>query len=175
MTTKEALILVDYQNDFCHPKGSLYVKYSEHLQAGIIKKIDEFKKANKLVIASKDWHPADHSSFKIWPPHAIIDTWGAEMPFNEKVFDKIIYKGMQPEYDSYSAFINDNNESNGLHEYLQQHHIQKVVIIGIATDVCVSYTLQHAIELGYEIELDLKLCLGMEQKILLQPIQKRFK
>ena len=170
----EALILIDYQNDFCDPKGSLYIPGSEKLKPQILKKIQEFKKLNKLVITSKDWHPAGHSSFKIWPPHAIIDTWGSEIPFNEAIFDKIIYKGSDPKCDSYSAFIDDNGKSNGLHEYLQLHQITKVVIIGIATDVCVSATLQHAIELGYEIEMDLNLCLGMAQTITLHRIQKRF-
>ena len=78
------------------------------------------------------------------------------------------------EYDSYSAFIADDDSSNGLHEYLQEHKVNKVVIIGAATDYCVSATIQHAIELGYDVEVDLDLCRGMEQKIFIKKIHKRF-
>ena len=65
METKEALILVDYQNDFCNPKGSLYVGKSELLEQKIIEKIKKFKKTGRLVVTSKDWHPANHTSFEL--------------------------------------------------------------------------------------------------------------
>ncbi len=171
---KKALIVVDYQNDFVYPEGSLYVNGAEKIKPYLEKKVADANKENILTIALKDWHPANHSSFEIWPPHAVIDTKGSELSLDENSFTKIFNKGSDPKIDSYSGFFDLEDNSNGLHEYLQANEITDLDIVGIATDVCLSATLQHAIELGYNVEVDINGIKGMEDTIKLHKIKPRF-
>lgn len=91
------------------------------------------------------------------------------MPLPEKYFDLLIKKGQHPAIDSYSAFLDHQKNSNGLHEWLQQKKVTVVEIVGLATDVCVSETIRDAIYLKYEVIVDLNGCRGMENKIILKP------
>lgn len=163
---KEALILVDYQNDFVNPQGSLYVQDAEKISLEIESLINEYKTNNHLIIATKDYHPIDHCSFQQWPKHCIIGTSGAELyHFKENIFDKIIIKGTNKNIESYSAFFDFKNNSNGLDEYLKSNHIKKITIIGVALDVCVSATLKDAIKLGYTGEIKLDYTKAIKNKI----------
>ena len=83
-------------------------------------------------------------------------------------------KGFKQKYDSYSGFIDDEHVSTGLDEYLQQHEIKKLVIVGLALDVCVSWTIADALDLGYEVIVDLQGCKGIEPKLLLQSRNKNY-
>ncbi|WP_425380224.1 isochorismatase family protein [Spiroplasma endosymbiont of Stenodema calcarata] len=164
--SKKALIVVDYQNDFVNPQGALYVPGAENLHPQIITLIKTFQNNNDLVIATKDFHPDNHCSFTKWPPHCLANTSGSELyQLPESYFDKIILKGTEQDVDSYSAFFNDIQTSNGLHEFLQEQNVSHLVIIGVALDVCVSATLIDAIKLNYHGYLDLTCTVGLTPHI----------
>ncbi|AGM25771.1 pyrazinamidase/nicotinamidase [Spiroplasma syrphidicola EA-1] len=163
---KKALIVVDYQHDFVNPTGSLYVRDAEKLLPKIKALIAQYHQENNLVIATKDYHPENHCSFTIWPPHCRQNTPGAELyHLPETTFAKIITKGTRQNSDSYSAFFDDDQTSNGLHEFLQANEVTMISIIGVALDVCVSATLKDAIKLNYQGEVLLDYCVGLENKI----------
>ncbi len=162
---KKALIIVDYQFDFANPKGSLYVKDAETLKNYIEKLILEFKKNNDLVIATMDWHPENHNSFNNWPKHCIQNHPGAKLLIEEKNYDYIIKKGINPKYESYSGFYDDNGTSNGLDEYLKKHKITELTLVGVALDICVNATFNDAIKLGYKTIIDINGCKGITNKI----------
>ncbi len=163
----KALLIIDYQNDFVDSKnGSLYVKNAEKLLPNILNKINECKKNNYLIIASKDWHPRTHNSFKIWPSHCIQNEKGSFLyKLDEKIFDKIILKGQNIDRESYSAFFDETGTSNGLDEYLKQNNVNELIICGVALDICVSHSFVDAIKLGYKGYLDLNLCAYINNKI----------
>lgn len=168
---KEALIIIDYQNDFINPKnGTLYIKNSEKTLNYILKKIDDFKAKNYLIIATKDWHPKNHVSFNKWPLHCIKNTKGAKLyQIDENKIDKIIKKGIDPNFDSYSAFFDDNNKSNGLDEYLKLNKVNKITILGVALDICVNATFNDAIKLNYNTIIDLNGSTGIKNIIEYKP------
>lgn len=163
---KKALIVVDYQNDFVDPKGSLYVSGAEKLHQQILKLIKTFQDNNDLIIATKDFHPKNHCSFTKWPPHCLANNWGSELyQLPESYFNKIILKGTEQDIDSYSAFFSDDKTSNGLHEFLQEQNVTDLVLAGVALDVCVSATLTDAIKLNYHGYLDLTGSVGLTLRI----------
>jgi len=163
----KALIIVDLQNDFL-PKGALAVPDSD----GIIDRINEIQKKYSIVVATQDWHPADHKSFAsqhqdkkpfdvidlnenqqtLWPDHCVQGSKGAELTskLNTDKISAIFRKGTDKEIDSYSAFYDNNKKrSTGLHGYLQELNVDQVFICGLAADFCVYYTAKDALELGY--------------------------
>ena len=160
-----ALLIVDMQNDFM-PGGSLAVPDAELLIPGINAMIGKFKH----VIASQDWHPKQHSSFKsnssegIWPEHCVQDSYGAEFApgLDQVQFSKVIQKGMNPQIDSYSAFFdNDHKSQTGLDSHLKERGIDELYICGVATDYCVKWSVLDALELGYQVYLIQDLCAGI--------------
>ena len=163
--SKKALVVVDYQYDFYDPNGSLYVPEGETIKDYILNKIELYKKNNDLVVASLDWHPQNHDSFKMWPVHSVENTRGSEMPYKEELFDCIIKKGYEKEVDSYSAFLDDNGKSNGLHEFFIKENIKDIEVVGLASDYCVSATISDGIYLGYNVEVDLDGIRGIENKL----------
>ena len=171
---KKALIIVDYQNDFVEPNGSLYVPAGETLKDYLMKLMAEFKANGDLVVATLDWHCEDHSSFAEWPVHAVAHTWGSEFSLPSDNVDYFVKKGFKQEYDSYSGFIDDEHESTGLDEYLIKHDVNKLVIVGLALDVCVSYTICDALDLEYEVEVDLQGCKGMQNMLVLRSRNKNY-
>lgn len=165
---KDALIVVDVQNDFC-PGGSLAVKNGNK----IIPTINEVQKNFNFIFYTQDWHPSDHSSFStnnpgkdvystidmfygkqvIWPPHCVFNTEGANFhkDLNVEKAKAIIRKGYRKEIDSYSGFYeNDRKTPTGLHGILTNLAIKRVFICGLALDFCVNYTAIDATKLGYE-------------------------
>ena len=167
--SKKALIIVDYQNDFVSPNGTLFIPEGLLIKNYLLDLIQQFKDNNDKVIATLDWHPKKHISFKQWPVHAVKNTWGAELVIDKNLFDKLIYKGNKLNSDSYSAFMDDDGSSNQLHEYLQENNINDLVIVGLATDFCVSYTFRDAVDLKYNVVLDLDGCRGTENKLVYFP------
>jgi nicotinamidase/pyrazinamidase len=177
-----ALLLVDLQNDFC-PGGTLAVTEGDITIEVANYAIDRFKSANQYVIATKDWHPANHKSFASqshqpvgqlgllnglpqvwWPDHCIQDTFGAEFhsALNADAIDTTIYKGQDPEIDSYSAFFdNGRRHQTDLDNWLKRHHIKKIVVMGLATDYCVKFTVIDALSLGYEVSVLIDGCRGV--------------
>ncbi|MDL2227296.1 bifunctional nicotinamidase/pyrazinamidase [Bacteroidales bacterium OttesenSCG-928-K03] len=143
------LLVVDVQNDFL-PGGQLGINNAD----SIIEKINEITKLFDYCIFTKDWHPANHSSFiNIWPKHCIQYSSGAEFSKNLIVPKDaiIIYKGMDNVIDSYSAFFdNDKTSETPLNSILLSKKVDTIYICGLATDYCVKYSVMDALSLGYK-------------------------
>jgi nicotinamidase/pyrazinamidase len=141
----DALIVVDVQNDFCDG-GALAVADGE----AVIAPINQLARTFPLVIATRDWHPPDHRSFKteggVWPVHCVRDTPGAELHprLDRAQIDIVVDKGQLPELDGYSAF-----EATELDELLRGRRIERVHIAGLALDYCVKLTALQARRLGF--------------------------
>ena len=163
-----ALLIIDLQNDFL-PKGALTVSKGDE----IITVINELQSAFDLIIATKDWHPANHGSFAsnhqnekvgnvinlngieqiLWSAHCIQNSFGAELSLllNKDSISKIILKGTDSDIDSYSAFFDNNHQkSTGLHQYLKENNVDELFVTGLATDYCVYFTVKDALQLGYK-------------------------
>jgi nicotinamidase/pyrazinamidase len=146
-SSQDALIILDVQNDFC-PGGALAVPNGDE----VIPAINRLLQHGWLTVATKDWHPADHCSFKAqggpWPPHCVQGTAGAELHPQLDVarIQVIITKGSRPEKDAYSGF--DGTE---LAKILRDKGVKRVVVCGIATDYCVRATAHDALKAGFEV------------------------
>ncbi|WP_172332809.1 bifunctional nicotinamidase/pyrazinamidase [Mangrovicoccus sp. HB161399] len=176
----DALIVIDVQNDFC-PGGALAVPGGDEVVAPVNALMAEFR----TVVFSQDWHPAGHSSFAsshpgktpfetvempygtqvLWPDHCVQGTAGAA--FHPELLDgpaqMVVRKGFRPGIDSYSAFFeNDHATPTGLHGYLQNRGISRVVLCGLALDFCVNYSAVDAAKLGYQAEVMLAASRGID-------------
>ena len=178
----KCLLIVDVQNDFCEG-GNLAVADSLKIIPVVNSLIEKFEKNNDFIIATKDWHPACHKSFASvsktnigelgtlnglpqvwWPDHCIENTKGSEF-YPELLSDKIkniIYKGNDPEVDSYSGFFDNNKvHETKLHSVLQKNKIDTLYVVGLATDYCVKYTVLDALSLGYKVYFIADGCRGV--------------
>lgn len=167
---KNALIIVDVQNDFCDG-GALEVKQGND----VIPVINNLVKSKKFdfVIATQDWHPKNHKSFAsnhnnknvydviklngisqvLWPDHCVQRTKGSRFhkDLNLGKVYRIFKKGTNPDFDSYSGFYdNDHKSSTGLTEYLRKNSIEKNYICGLATDFCVKFTALDSAKEGFK-------------------------
>ncbi|MDZ7685450.1 MAG: isochorismatase family protein [Gammaproteobacteria bacterium] len=150
MTTRlqetDAVLVVDVQNDFC-PGGALAVPEGDAVVPVLNQWIVAARREGLLVIASRDWHPVDHCSFKEhggpWPVHCVQDTRGAafhpELQIDEDVIR--VSKGTAFDRDAYSAF-----DGTGLESFLRARGITRLFIGGLAQDVCVQATVIDACE-----------------------------
>jgi len=140
---KKALLIVDVQNDFC-PGGALAVKDGDKVVSVINSLMDRFD----VVISSQDWHPADSVHFEKWPPHCVAGTQGADLhPELEKERINLrLFKGTENKDDGYSAFEATNTS---LSDFLQEHHIRKLYVCGLATDYCVKASALDAVKEGF--------------------------
>jgi len=166
-----ALILVDIQNDFL-PGGALAVTAGDE----VIPVANELAPRFELVVATQDWHPANHCSFNStvvtpgeapgpWPMHCVQQTPGAELAagLNPQAIHHIIHKGVDPLVDSYSGFFdNDHRTATGLDELLRQRGVTDVYVLGLATDYCVKATALDAARLGYKTNVVLEGCRGVD-------------
>ena len=148
-----ALVVVDYQNDFAAPDGALSVSGGDAI-AGRIN--EEMRSGDyDLVVATRDWHPADHCSFTeqggIWPVHCVQDTYGADLhpDLDTAAVDVIVDKGQDPGTDGYSGFDGTN-----LADLLREREIDQVTVVGLATDYCVRATALDALREGFEVTVD---------------------
>lgn len=157
--SRTALIVVDVQNDFADPKGSLYVKGGEHVVAFINERIAAARSAGSPVVFTQDWHPESTPHFQkdggIWPVHCVGGTWGAQLhPDLDAGPDEIrIKKGVGGE-DGYSGFTVADPKSGeksptDLEKILRRHEISEVVVVGLATDYCVKETVLDATGKGF--------------------------
>ena len=162
----KTLLLIDLQNDFT-PGGSLAVPQGDD----VIAVANRLMPAYDLVVATQDWHPADHGSFAanhpgkapgdtitlgglnqvLWPVHCVQNTPGAE--FHPKLdragIRHVIQKGTDPAIDSYSGFFdNGHRQATGLAELLQARGATAVDVMGLALDYCVKFTALDAVKLG---------------------------
>lgn len=149
----DALILVDVQNDFC-PDGALPVAGGDEIVPVLNRRLAAARDRGALVIASRDWHPADHCSFREqggpWPRHCVQDSRGAQFHPGLQLPDDVVVvsKGCSPDRDAYSAF-----EGTGLDKRLREQGVRRLWIGGLALDVCVRATALDACRLGFEVHL----------------------
>ena len=149
---KAALIIIDIQNDFC-PGGALAVEYGDTVIEPLNTIAHLFTRNSGLVVATQDWHPLGHVSFKEWPAHCVQGTRGADFHKNLdlKPINLIIRKGFRSELDSYSVFFeNDRETPTGLDGFFKSFHIETLILGGLATDYCVLYSALDASFLGYK-------------------------
>ncbi len=148
----EALLVIDFQNDFC-PGGALAVPGGDE----IAERLNELAASDRFdfVVATRDWHPPDHGSFVEqggpWPPHCVQYTEGAELnpAFDRSKLNAVIYTGRDPSDDGYSAF-----EQTDLATLLRERNIDSVTVAGLATDYCVKHTALDALREGFAVTVD---------------------
>lgn len=149
----DALLIVDVQNDFC-PGGALPIEDGDAVVPLLNRWIEAATRSGIPVYASRDWHPARHVSFRErggqWPPHCIQDTGGARFqPDLDLPHDVIkVTKGTRFDRDQYSAF-----DETGLAHQLQRDGIKRLIVGGLAQDVCVRATVLDALKAGFQVEL----------------------
>ena len=150
---EDALMVVDVQNDFL-PGGALAVPRGDGVIAPLNRVISLFRQRRLPVIFTRDWHPADHCSFRAqggpWPPHCIAGTPGAAFAPALLVApdDTVISKAITPDKDAYSGF-----EGTGLEVRLRAPQVKRLVVGGLATDYCVLNTVRDALRLGFAVLL----------------------
>ena len=149
----DALIIVDYQNDFARPDGALSVPAGEDV-AGHINDLagsGDFE----VVVATRDWHPPDHGSFTeqdgIWPVHCVQGSDGAELhpALDTGPIDAIVDKGQDRGTEGYSAF-----DATALADTLRARGVDAVTVVGLATDYCVKNTALDALREGFAVTVD---------------------
>jgi nicotinamidase/pyrazinamidase len=155
---QSALIVVDVQNDFADPGGSLYVAGGGDVVPLINEEIRDARSAGAFVVYTQDWHPASTPHFEkdggIWPVHCVADAWGAEFHPGLEVDGPVVPKGTRGE-DGYSGFTVRDPQSGDEHatelgSLLRERGIQRVIIAGLATDYCVKDTAIDAVNAGFE-------------------------
>jgi nicotinamidase/pyrazinamidase len=153
------LVVVDVQNDFADPEGSLYVDGAEAAVVRVIEEVLAAEESGAPVVYTADWHPSRTPHFEpdggSWPVHCVADTWGAELHPALPVVGPVVRKGVDGE-DGYSGFSVRDPESGEespteLERLLRERDTEHVVITGIATDVCVAATVADARRLGFAV------------------------
>jgi nicotinamidase/pyrazinamidase len=147
-----ALVIVDFQNDFT-PGGALAVADGD----AIAERLNELAGSADydLVVATRDWHPPDHGSFKaqggMWPEHCVQGTPGAELhpALDRALVDVVVDKGQDPATEGYSGF-----EATNLAQLLRERGVDHVTVAGLATDYCVKNTALDALRGGFGVTVD---------------------
>jgi nicotinamidase/pyrazinamidase len=165
---RDALIVVDVQNDFC-PGGRLAVQKGDE----VVPLVNDLAKRFENVVLTQDWHPAGHQSFAnshpgtrpfdsiqlgygeqvLWPDHCVQGSDGAAFHKDLAVCHAqlVVRKGWRRDVDSYSAFLEaDRKSRTGLQGYLDERGIKRVFVCGLATDFCVAWTALDARKLGFD-------------------------
>jgi nicotinamidase/pyrazinamidase len=178
----KSLLLIDIQNDFL-PGGALAVPEGD----SVIPIANRLMRGFEEIVATQDWHPANHGSFAanhpgkkpgdtitlsglpqiLWPVHCVQNTAGADFAaaLDQFHITHITRKGTDPAIDSYSGFFdNGHRGETDLHRYLQARDITDVFIAGLATDYCVKFTALDARALGYRVHLVIDACRGVNMK-----------
>ena len=166
---RDALIVVDVQNDFC-PGGRLAVQKGDE----VVPLVNAFAGRFENVVLTQDWHPPGHRSFAtshpgskpfdsvklaygvqvLWPDHCVPGTPGAQLHpgLDTLAADLVVRKGTDPAIDSYSAlYENDHRTSTGLAGYLRDRGCRRLFLAGLATDFCVQYSALDARREGFEV------------------------
>lgn len=156
-----ALIVVDVQNDFADPKGSLFVQGAADILPLVNSEARRATEAGAFVVYTQDWHPESTPHFAKdggpWPVHCVGGSWGAEFHPALSVVGPSVRKGANGE-DGYSGFTMKDPTSGEtipteLEGLLRARGIEKAVVVGLATDYCVSATAVDAANLGFETEV----------------------
>ncbi|MBB5034866.1 bifunctional nicotinamidase/pyrazinamidase [Prosthecobacter vanneervenii] len=175
----KTLLLIDIQNDFM-PGGALAVSGGDE----IIPIVNGLMPQYELVVATQDWHPAEHGSFAanhpgrnvfeqidldslpqtLWPVHCVQNTGGALFApgLDTRRITRVFTKGMNQRIDSYSGFYdNGHRASTGMGEWLKAQGVTELSIAGVATDYCVKFTVLDALKEGFQVNLIESACRGV--------------
>lgn len=175
----KTLLLIDIQNDFM-PGGALAVPDADE----IIPIVNNLMPQFDLIVATQDWHPADHGSFAanhpgksvydqidldglpqtLWPLHCVQNTDGASFApaLDTRRITRVFTKGMNAGIDSYSGFYdNGHRASTGMSEWLKAQYVSELTIAGVATDYCVKFTVLDALKEGFRVNLIAQACRGV--------------
>ncbi|CAI1103451.1 bifunctional nicotinamidase/pyrazinamidase [Serratia entomophila] len=180
---KKALLLIDLQNDFC-PGGALAVTDGDAALAVANRAIAACVARGETVIASQDWHPANHRSFAVnsnaqpgtlgqleglpqiwWPVHCVQGSPGAEFhaDLHQAAIVEVFRKGQNPDIDSYSAFFDNGHRAQTMLDgWLKAQGIERLAIMGLATDYCVKFSVLDACRLGYATQVIVDGCRGVD-------------
>ncbi len=159
-----ALVVVDVQNDFADPDGSLYVQGAASVVSAVNRLVEEAMGRGWPIYYTQDWHPETTPHFAkdggIWPVHCVGGSHGAAFHPDLKVEGVAVKKGGAGE-DGYSGFtmrdlVEDRDRPTELDSLLRQEGITKVIVVGLALDYCVKDTALDAVRLGYEVEVPLR-------------------
>ena len=173
------LLLIDLQRDFC-PGGALAVPEGN----AVVPIVNALMMRFEHVVATQDWHPANHSSFAanhlwrkpgqvieingleqvLWPIHCVQESFGASFhpDVHTEGIDRTFVKGTDPMIDSYSGFFdNGHRKDTGLGTYLKAQGTTAVYIAGLATDYCVKYSALDAVQLGFDTFVVQDACRGV--------------
>jgi nicotinamidase/pyrazinamidase len=149
----DALIIVDVQNDFC-PGGALAVAEGDRVVPVLNRWAEAARAGGAVVVASRDWHPAGHMSFRErggpWPPHCVQGTPGAAFDPDLRLPPDalIVSKAMEPDRDVYSDFA-----ETSLADDLRRRGVRRLWVGGLATDYCVRATVLDGLKAGFEVHL----------------------
>ena len=180
VSSKDVLIVVDVQNDFC-TGGALAVPGGEKVVPAINRIAEKFEN----VVLTQDWHPEDHVSFAsnhahkrpydtielsygpqvLWPDHCVQGSAGADFHRGLKTVGAglVLRKGIHRDIDSYSAFYeNDRTTSTGLAGYLRERGLKTLFFAGLAFDFCVRYSAEDARKAGFEAVVIEEACRGID-------------
>jgi nicotinamidase/pyrazinamidase len=182
MVGMNVLLVVDIQNDFL-PGGTLAVPDGDKVIPIINRLVERFD----LILATQDWHPANHGSFAanhpnrhpgevidlngtmqvLWPVHCVQGSPGAEFSAQLRTdrFAKVFRKGIDPGIDSYSSFFdNARRRSTGLSDFLNERKVNELFICGLATDYCVKFSVLDSTSLGIRTSVIADACRGVNLK-----------
>ena len=180
ITSRDALIVVDVQNDFC-PGGALAVSDGD----AVIPVIHGIAPCFEHIVLTQDWHPQGHCSFasswpgkkpldvvahaggeqRLWPDHCVQGTRGAELHagLGLERAELILRKGFRKDVDSYSAFFeNDHATPTGLAGYCQERGLERMFFAGLAYDFCVGFSALDARRCGFEAVVVRDACRGID-------------
>jgi nicotinamidase/pyrazinamidase len=177
------VILTDVQADFTQWRnGALAVPGTgQGYVLQVIEATRGYKAQGFGIVATRDYHPADHLSFYtnhpgqkafdrvllggreqvLWPPHCVQATPGVDILVPAESIDVTVSKGTRKDFDSYSAFRDDGGLETGLKDLLHEMKAQSVIVYGLATDYCIRATVLHALEERYPTTVRADLCRGI--------------
>ncbi len=167
---RTALVIIDLQNDFASPQGSLFVAGAERVVEQVNRQIALARAAGGHVLYTQDWHPPQTPHFQpqggIWPVHCVAESWGAQFHPALTVGGEIVRKGAGTE-DGYSGFTVRDHESGErsatlLEGLLRERGVERVIVVGLATDYCVKATALDAAGKGFETVVLLDAVAGVE-------------
>ena len=158
MQDKDALLIVDVQNDFC-PGGALAVADGDRVVPALNRYIERFQKSRLPIFATRDWHPEKTRHFKayggLWPPHCIQGTKGAEFSADLRLPPNavVVSAGMAADEEGYSGFDGRDEKGTALAELLRAQGVGRLFVGGLATDYCVKHTVLDGLKQGFHVVL----------------------
>jgi len=178
------VVVVDLQADFTEARqGSLAVPGADEAYLTRVRAtLTGFRELGLPILATQDWHPADHVSFAanhpgrrpfevlklpdgsdqiLWPAHCVQGSPGAELLIDPADLSRVIRKGPDRDHDSYSGFRDDGGAETGLEAALREFGPKRLIVFGLATDFCVKATVLHGLEAGFRVAVVQELCRGV--------------